>query len=95
MLTAYEKKMEALAQKPELFEGEIDTARRVRIFEDFYEVSNELGYEADLFVLNGDRKVILKSRPAVPEYLAIRPDVDWGLFESMGQRPGETAVRCV
>lgn len=93
VLTAYEKKMEALAQKPELFEGEIDTARRVRIFEDFYEVSNELGYEADLFVLNGDRKVILKSRPAVPEYLAIRPDVDWGLFESMGQRPGETAVR--
>ena len=51
VLTAYGNELEELAAQPELFSGEMNTDRQVYIFRDFYSVSNELGYEADLFVL--------------------------------------------
>lgn len=92
-LSAYENELEKLAEQPELFAGEIDIDRQVRIFQDFYDVSNELGYEADLFVLDAGRNRVLSSRAELPEYLQIRPGVDWGIFASMEKRPGETAVR--
>lgn len=92
-LTAYEDELEIMAEQPELFAGEIDTDRQVRIFQDFYNVSNELGYEADLFVLDANRNRVLSTRAVLPGYLQIRPGVDWGIFSSMDQRPGDTAIR--
>ncbi len=93
VLTAYEDELEIMAGQPELFAGEIDTDRQVRIFQDFYNVSNELGYEADLFVLDANRNRMLSTRAVLPGYLQIRPGVDWGIFASMDQRPGDTAIR--
>ncbi|MBS6956362.1 MAG: histidine kinase [Enterocloster asparagiformis] len=92
-LTAYEDELEIMAEQPELFAGEIDTDRQVRIFQDFYNVSNELGYEADLFVLDANRNRVLSTRAVLPGYLQIRPGVDWGIFASMDQRPRDTAIR--
>ena len=93
VLTAYGNELEELAAQPELFSGEMNTDRQVYIFRDFYSVSNELGYEADLFVLDADRNPVMSSRSALPEYLKVDPGVDWGIFASMETRPGATAVR--
>ena len=88
-----EPTLEELAAQPDLFSGEMNTDRQVYIFRDFYSVSNELGYEADLFVLDADRNPVMSSRSALPEYLKVDPGVDWGIFASMETRPGGTAVR--
>ena len=93
VLTAYGNELEELAAQPDLFSGEMNTDRQVYIFRDFYSVSNELGYEADLFVLDADRNPVMSSRSALPEYLKVDPDVAWGIFASMETRPGGTAVR--
>lgn len=92
-LTAYEEELGKLAGQPELFSGEIDTARRVRIFEDFYGVANRLGYEADLYVFDRDRKLVLSNRAQAPEYLSVGPELDWGIFEAIVRKPGQTSVR--
>lgn len=93
VLTEYEKKLEELSSHPDLLWGPVDTGRRVELFETFYEVSNRLNCEADIYVMNGERQVLLSNRQDVPEYLCVEGEVSWGIFEPMNSRPGETAIR--
>lgn len=93
VLTGYESELSALSKRPELFMESMDTGRSVELFDHFYRLSNELGYGADLFLLDRNRQPILLSREEMPDYLEVKPDILWGLFEPMERRPKETAVR--
>ncbi len=93
VLSGYEQELKAMAGRMLLPDGPMDTESRVRIFEDFYEMSNQLGYEADLFVLDRDRQVVIASRESVPSYLSRSQGKDWGIYGSMDRCSGESVIR--
>ena len=93
VLVGYEQELETMADRIALPDVPMDTDSRVRIFENFYEMSNRLGYEADLFVLDRDRNVVFANREGVPSYLTPSQDENWGIFGSMNRSPGENVIR--
>lgn len=93
VLSGYEQELEDMALGMELPEGFTDMESRVGIFEDFYEISNRLGYEANLFVLDRDGAVAFSSREDVPVYLDPFQGKNWGIFGSMNRASGGNAAR--
>lgn len=93
VLTEYENELEKLSKEQRLFTEEIDIKKRADLFKTFYEVSDRLGYEADLFILNKERELLLSGRQDLPDYLKIRNGVEWGIYAAMNSRPGEITVR--
>lgn len=93
VLAGYEQELETMAGWTLLPDGPMDTESRVQIFENFYEMSNRLGYEADLFVLDRSRKVVFANREGIPSYLSSAQDENWGIFGSMERSPGENVIR--
>lgn len=94
-ILGYEEELEKLASQPGLFAKEADPKVRAAIFTDFYRVSNRLGYEADLYILDGQKNLLLSNRQALPDYLEEGAGWSWGMFGSMDRADGGTAVRLV
>lgn len=95
MLKEYEEGLLRLAQEPRIFEGELDTGSKSRIFQEFYEITNDLGIKGDLFLMDSSRNMILSNRTYRPEYLEAEEGISWGIFRSMDSRPGQAAIRLV
>ncbi len=93
VMAGYGQELEKLAGRPALFSGALDDRSRSQVFEDFYQVSNRLGYEADIYILNQDREMLLSNRWEAPSFLEVEPDISWGLLGSMDRQPGETVIR--
>lgn len=93
VFTEYEKELTELAVQPDLMSCAVEGKCRVGIFESFYDVSNRLAVKADIYIMNGDREVLLSNRPERPEYLSVDTGVSWGIFEPMERYPDTTAVR--
>lgn len=94
-LGAYEEGLERLAGQSRLFEGSLGTEERAGIFEEFYRISNGLGYEGNLFVMDEKGEVLLSNREILPDYLKVEEGISWGIFRHMDSWPGETVVRLV
>ena len=94
-LAGYEEELNNLAARSELFMGEPDTALRSEVFEEFYQVSNHLGYEADIYILDRERRLLLSNRQTIPQGLTNGAQWSWGMFGSMDRAAGETAIRLV
>lgn len=92
-LMGYEEKLAALSGSDLLLTAGSDAAGRRLVFEEFYRMSGQLGYKAELYVFDGEKQVILSTRKEIPEYLSDREGVNWGLFGAMDKTPGETRVR--
>ncbi len=93
VLTGYEEKLEALSDSDLLEKVSTGPAGRRLVFEEFYQMSGQLGYKAELYVFDGEKKVLLSTRKEVPEYLSGREGVHWGIYGAMDEKPGKTIVR--
>ena len=79
--------------KGESMDGRRSMDRKAEIFEVFYGITNSLGLEGDLFLMDSGRELLLSSRKELPEYLDVPGGVSWGILSDMDRRPGETVVR--
>ena len=93
VVTGYEEELIDFANRPMVFGRELDDRRRAQLFEDFYKVTNSIGYEADIYILNEQREVLLSNRWEAPAFLQVEPGISWGLLGLMDQQPGEVVVR--
>jgi sensor histidine kinase YesM len=93
VLTGYEEKLDVLSDSDLLFDRDSGAAGRMTVFEQFYGMSDQLGYKADLYVFDGEKRVLLSTRKDIPDYLSDREDIRWGLFGAMDENPGKTRVR--
>lgn len=93
VLTGYERELEELSANSRMFEENLNASGQAAVFEEFYQVSNELGYKADMFVLDRAGKVRFSTEKEVPQYLERKSENRWGIFGAMDEEPGKTRVR--
>ena len=94
-VSGYGQVLREFAGQPELFTGTTDSRERVAVFEQFYRTANELGYEAEFYLLDRERKPLFPAGGSLPEGLASDVDAGWGILGMMEQDPGQLAVRLV
>ena len=92
VLTGYEEEMEKLSADSRIFDSSLNAQGQMAVFEEFYRVSNQLGYKADLFVLDGERKVRFSTERETPDYLSGNSAIRWGIFGAMDGDPGKMKV---
>lgn len=90
-LRGYEENLERLALDKRLFEKSLEASGRMEIFQEFYQVSNGLGYKADVFILDREKQLLLSSGE-VPGYLSAPDGIQWGLIGAMDEEPEKTKV---
>ncbi|MEY8352984.1 histidine kinase [Lachnospiraceae bacterium 54-53] len=93
VLTGYEGELKELSGDSRMFEAGLNASGQAAVFEEFYRVSNQLGYKADMFILDKEGTVLISTEKEVPEYLTKKSEIRWGLFGAMDEAPGETRVR--
>lgn len=93
IVTTCSQELERLESLEGLFDGEPDAAKRARIFEEIYRSTSGLEYEADFYMLDASRQVILTDGDEAPDFLRIAPGISWGIFGSMEASPGKTVFR--
>ncbi len=91
----YGKVLEAFAGQPDLFTGLTGSRERVRVFEQFYRMEDELGYEAEFFLLDQDRRPLFSEGGALPKELTADVDAGWGILGMMEREPLKMAVRLI
>ena len=93
ILEGYETGLDEMAALPGIFEENPAMEQRSEAFEIFYDISNELGYEAELFVLDEERRICLSNSERLPDYISVPQPADWGIFRTMDSSPGKPVVR--
>ncbi len=87
------QELERLEMLEGLFDGQPDAAEKARIFEEIYQSTSDLDYEADFYMLGADRQVILTDGEPAPDFLQVSPGISWGIFGTMEANPGKTVLR--
>lgn len=93
VLSEYEQELYKLSERTEIFDGDMDLSGRTEIFEKLYALSNRLGYEADVYLLNEERQVLLSNSRRIPDYFNTGETINWGIFASLDAAPEKTAAR--
>ena len=93
VISGYEEALKELSRIPGLAAGPVDEEKRAQVFECVYRAAGRMGYEADFYILDKERELYLTNSRILPDYLDIKDDISWGIFQSMESHPGETAVR--
>ena len=93
VLARYEEGVEEMASQPGCFDRIKDQDGKAEMFGIFYGITNSLGLEGDLFVLDSSRNILLSSRSSLPQFLDVPEDVSWGIFDDMDREPDKTALR--
>lgn len=94
-VAGYGQVLDEFAGQPELFTGVTESRERVRVFEQFYRTANELGYEAEFYLLDREREPLFPAGGSLPEGLAADVDAGWGILGMLERNPQELAVRLV
>lgn len=95
VVTGYEQALTDFSMRPELFYGVTEGNERVAVFERFYQTANDLGYEAELYLLDRNRTVLFPAAGDLPDGLAADVDAQWGILGMMERSPRELAVHLV
>ena len=93
VLARYEGGVEEMASQPGCFDNIRDPDGKAELFGIFYGITNSLGLEGDLFVMDSSRNILLSSRSDLPQFLDVPEDVSWGIFDDMDREPHKTALR--
>ena len=93
VLARYEEGVEEMASQPGCFDNIRDPDGKAELFGIFYGITNSLGLEGDLFVMDSSRNILLSSRSDLPQFLDVPEDVSWGIFDDMDREPHKTALR--
>ena len=93
VLARYEGGVEEMASQPGCFDNIRDPDGKAELFGIFYGITNSLGLEGDLFVMDSSRNILMSSRSDLPHFLDVPEDVSWGIFDDMDREPHKTALR--
>ncbi len=93
MINSYSDLLYMLESQEEVFEGELTADIRVDIFEQIYEVSNQLDRKANVYVFDRNIQPIITGTNTVPEFLTGRLAGNWGIFRIMNQNPNRIAIK--
>lgn len=88
-----EQGIETLAELPQAVSGPGYVLERNRIFQIFYGISEQAGYEPELYLVDQRGRLLLSNKEKLPSYLNKRQEVEWGIYAAMDARPGQTAFR--
>lgn len=75
VLARYEEGVEEMASQPGCFDNIRDPDGKAELFGIFYGITNSLGLEGDLFVMDSSRNILLSSRSDLPQFLDVPEDV--------------------
>ena len=78
VLARYEEGVEEMASQPGCFDNIREPDGKAELFGIFYGITNSLGLEGDLFVMDSSRNILLSSRSDLPQFLDVPEDVSWG-----------------
>lgn len=95
VLDGYKEELEQLAQWYSVLDDNLNADNRIQVFENFYQVSNEVGYAAEIYIMDKHYQIVLSNKMDVPDFLVSNLDVSWGLMGSMDENPGETVFRLI
>lgn len=105
VVEGYGQVLSEFAAAPELFTEAAGSRERAAVFERFYQTANELGYEAEFYLLDEEKRPLFPAgeslaggSPAggsLPPALAADVDAQWGILGMMERAPQELAVRLV
>ena len=100
VVEGYGQVLEEFSAAPELFTKAAGSRERAAVFERFYRTTNELGYEAEIYLLDREKKPLFPigegpAEGSLPAVLAADADVQWGILGMMERAPQELAVRLV
>ena len=93
MVESCEQGIETLAELPQAVSGPGYVLERNRIFQSFYGISGQVGYEPEMYLVDQGGRLLLSNKEKLPSYLNKRQDVEWGIYADMDARPGQTAFR--
>lgn len=90
-----EQGIETLSDLPQAVSGPGYVLERNQIFQIFYGISEQAGYEPELYLVDQRGRLLLSNKEKLPPYLNKRQDVEWGIYAAMDARPGQTAFRLI
>lgn len=90
-----EQGIETLSDLPQAVSGPGYVLERNQIFQIFYGISEQAGYEPELYLVDQRGRLLLSNKEKLPPYLNKRQDVEWGIYAAMDSRPGQTAFRLI
>ena len=93
VLARYEDGVEEMASQPGLLDRVRDQNGKAELSGIFYGITNSLGLEGDLFVMDSSRSILLSSRSDLPPFLDVPEGVSWGIFDDMDREPNRTALK--
>lgn len=93
MVESCEQGIETLAELPQAVSGPGYVLERNRIFQIFYGISGQVGYEPEMYLVDQGGRLLLSNKEKLPSYLNKRQEVEWGIYAAMDARPGQTAFR--
>lgn len=76
-----------------LFDTQIGTNQRVRIFEAIYNISNQLDKKADIYIFDYELNPTVTATKTLPEFLNGKYAGNWGIFRIMKENPEEIAIK--
>ena len=77
VLARYEDGVEEMASQPGLLDRVRDQNGKAELSGIFYGITNSLGLEGDLFVMDSSRSILLSSRSDLPPFLDVPEGVSW------------------
>lgn len=90
-----EQGIETLSDFPQAVSGPGYVLERNQIFQIFYGISEQAGYEPELYLVDQRGRLLLSNKEKLPAYLNKRQEVEWGIYAAMDARPGQTAFRLI
>lgn len=78
-----EQGIETLAELPQAVSGPGYVLERNRIFQIFYGISEQAGYEPELYLVDQRGRLLLSNKEKLPSYLNKRQEVEWGIYAAI------------
>lgn len=92
-INAYTELIDMLEKQQTIFDGDVDVKTRVKIFEQIYDISNQLDKKANVYVFDKNIIPIITGTKNIPDFLDGRYANNWGVFRIMKQKPEELIIK--
>ncbi|PNV59448.1 hypothetical protein C0033_24205 [Clostridium sp. chh4-2] len=91
-LVSYDKLLQDLAQTPDIVDPKTSTTKRQKIMRKLYTVSVDTGYEAELYVLDENHRICLRTGEEDPDRLENEINKKWKVLDILEEDPDQTAI---
>ncbi|WP_215700876.1 sensor histidine kinase [Clostridium sp. MCC353] len=91
-LLSYDELLQDLVQTPDIIDHRISTTKRQKIMRKLYTVSVDTGYGADLYLLDQDHKICMRTGEEEADRLEHEIKKKWKILDLLEADPGSTAI---